>query len=97
MKVTIDRVANGWVISRREDDVIDTFAFGDDESLEQPDAESLARALWEVFGHQYQSKRRAGIIVEYADCGTEQEEELEQHKHDASCCYVPTNVTRGSD
>ena len=90
MKVTIERVANGWVVSRHEGDAVDTFVSGDDETLEQPDAESLCRVLWEVFGHHYQSKHRAGITVEYVDYGKERE-------HEDRCCYIPNTATRGSD
>ena len=78
MKVTIERVANGWVVATHpmcEEDMAETFAFGDNEDSQEPDAESLCRALWEIFNDRCQSKRRAGLVIEYKDCSREQEEE----------------------
>jgi hypothetical protein len=97
MKVTIERVANGWVVVTHpmyEEHGPETYAFGDDEDSQEPDAESLCRALWEIFNEHYQSKHQAGLVVEYKDCSREQEEDME---HEDRCCYVPSTGTRGSD
>jgi hypothetical protein len=75
MKTIIERVINGWLVVRHDDDPIkynsddpEVFVFSDNpENTENPEAESLSRGLWEAFGHLYQSKHEAGLCVDYKD------------------------------
>ena len=87
MKITIERVANGWVTVHHtgdSDDPTEIFVFSDTEdNIENHEAESLSRVLWEAFGYLHQSKHEAGLLVDYKDISRSKQEEIEYEELDA--------------
>lgn len=68
------RVSNGWLVRNFVEDTedgqpfIEDLVFEDPENPERPEgtrerAESLCKALWEVFDSYYQSKYTGGLVV----------------------------------